>query len=211
MIHPAATPTANKTRVSKRHQTAVTINFDKTMTCRETGNASISFMVRSEYSLPKIQLVTNPNPISPIMLTICMDRLKYAAQSQFSPKKVALVPSRPSLLISSGFFEINIKSPMKIDIKAKARIVIGNILDLRTLRLSTHKADKIPFILHFLHSLRLFLKNMIPGFPLPLSAILAEDPHILKYLRYSRDVLLHHPLLLPVILPGIHLPKIRFQ
>src|SRR4030042_4232264 len=196
MIHPAASPTANITRVSKRHQTAVTISFDKTITCRETGNASMSFMVRSEYSLPKIQLVTNPNPISPNILTNCMNRLKYAGQSVFSPKKVDLVPSRPSLLTSSGFFAIYIKSPMKIDIKAKARIVIGNILDLRTFRLSTHKTDKIPFILHFLHSLRLFLKNMIPGFPPQLLITGEVCLHILKYLRYFRDVLLHHHLLL---------------
>ena len=48
-----------------KHHNTVTMNLDNNIILRDMGNANKSFIVLSEYSLPKIQLVINPNTISP--------------------------------------------------------------------------------------------------------------------------------------------------
>lgn len=63
--NPTTTLRINIITQSAEHQVRITRNFAKTVEVRGMGNAIRSLIVRSEYSLPKTQLVTKPKSNSP--------------------------------------------------------------------------------------------------------------------------------------------------
>jgi len=69
-------PTAKNTTERMIDQIVTTRNLETTMYVRETGNASMSFIVCSENSLPKTQLATKPTPISPMLAMPCISKEK---------------------------------------------------------------------------------------------------------------------------------------
>ena len=143
-----------------------------TMDERDTGNARISFNVRSENSRPKTQLVTNPKPIYPNEARDWINNPKNPGQS-FLPNNVDLVPTKPSFAAISGFFATNIIKPIIRGIMMNTIIVIRKIPDLRNLINSGTRVALIFFISQ-LHLSRSFLKNRIPDLP-PQLAIKSED------------------------------------
>src|SRR5699024_6713063 len=117
------------------------------------GSAKRSFTVLSAYSLPKIQLVTNPKTRMPPTAIIWACKFKYDGQFA-SPAICALAPTNPELLASSGSFNTIIKNPAIKGAIVKATAVIQMTLDLRILSPSDCRAAKKYFIITYLLSLQ---------------------------------------------------------
>jgi hypothetical protein len=87
LIHnPVTSPRINKTMVSRKDQMIKMANYDVTILKRDTGRANKSFMVWSEYSRPKTQPATNPNPI----ITAINEKTRMVIQNIFNRKALSL-------------------------------------------------------------------------------------------------------------------------
>src|SRR5699024_87623 len=151
MIHPIKNPRVTIYTLKIIFVIIDAKNLAITIIALEYGSAKRSFTVLSAYSLPKIQLVTNPNTKIPPTAIIWACKFKYDGQLA-SPAICALAPTNPELLASSGSLSINIKKPAIKGAIVKAAAVIQITLDLRILRPSACSAAKKYFITCFLLS-----------------------------------------------------------
>ncbi len=113
---------------------------------RETGKANRSFITLSENSLPKPQLVTIPDPITPTVRIICKSNSKNALQSE-PPRNEVFALMVADRFAISGCIERNINNPIMTPMKMKKYMEMANILVRRILRTSIQSAALIPLMI----------------------------------------------------------------